>query len=340
MDLKNLRTNRTKGRPKQMKRALIVILGMLAASFCAFAQEPPVPTVSTGAAMALFNGKLATVQGAPYSGTITTESVQTLADGTRIVQTSTGTTARDSQGRTRQDTPLPAIGNLEAPQAPHLVFIQDPMAKVAYTLNLTDKTAQKMLMPPPLLPSVPGGANSATGGASGMMMSGPVGAISASGPVVLGVDSGVATSGAPVPPPPGGDAVYIQMRDGQVPAEPMPPPMVFQKTMIASDPSQVKTEDLGTQTMEGLLVTGTRTTRTIPAGQIGNDKPISIVREVWTSPDLKTIVSSKVSDPRMGEQTFQLTNVARTEPDPSLFSVPADFKVIDGPQKIIYRTNQ
>jgi hypothetical protein len=92
--------------------------------------------------------------------------------------------------------------------------------------------------------------------------------------------------------------------------------------------------------MEGLLVTGTRTTITIPAGQIGNEKPIDIVTEVWTSPDLKTVVFSKRTDPRMGEQIFQLTNVVRNEPDPSLFTVPSDFQVVDGPQPIVYRTTQ
>ena len=79
----------------------------------------------------------------------------------------------------------------------------------------------------------------------------------------------------------------------------------------------------------------------IPAGQVGNDRPISIVTEVWTSTDLKTIVSSKRNDPRMGEQTFRLTNIVRAEPDPSLFAVPSDFKIIDGgPKTIIYRRNQ
>lgn len=82
-----------------------------------------------------------------------------------------------------------------------------------------------------------------------------------------------------------------------------------------------------------------RTTRTIPAGQVGNDKPISIVTEVWTSPDLKTVVYSKRTDPRMGEQTFQLTNIVRAEPDRSLFAVPADFKMIDGPQPIVFHRN-
>src|ERR1700692_3201111 len=85
----------------------------------------------------------APVPGAPYSATITNESVQTLADGNRIVQSSSGTTARDSLGRTRQDAPLPPIGNMAPADAPHLVFLQDPVSQASYTLNLTDKTAVK-----------------------------------------------------------------------------------------------------------------------------------------------------------------------------------------------------
>jgi hypothetical protein len=109
---------------------------------------------------------------------------------------------------------------------------------------------------------------------------------------------------------------------------------------IQDDPSHLTTEDLGTQSMESILVTGVRTTRTIPAGEMGNEKPIVIVTEVWTSPDLKTIISSKRSDPRMGDQTFRLTNLVRAEPDASLFSIPADFKLVDGPrQHVLYRTN-
>ena len=132
-------------------------------------------------------------------------------------------------------------------------------------------------------------------------------------------------------------------------AGPLPPPgdmalpnpaMIVQKSIVINEQAQQSTEDLGAQTMDGVPVTGVRTASTIPAGQIGNDKPISIVTEVWTSPDLKTIVSSKRSDPRMGDQTFQLTNIVRAEPNPSLFTVPADFKIIDGPQPIMYRTNQ
>ncbi len=239
----------------------------------------------------------APVVGSPYSATMKNEFVQTLADGTHITQTTTGSIARDSQGRTRQDASLPAIGNLSAADAPHLVFIQDPVAQTAYTLNLTDKTAEKMPAMPP-----------------NFAASGPAG---------------------------GAGKVIIQMADGVPPGGPPPPGIAVQRTFITNnDQAQVSTEDLGSQTMEGVLVNGVRTTRTIPVGEIGNDQPIIVVTEVWTSPDLKTIVYSKRSDPRMGEQTFQLSNIVRSEPDASLFTVPSDFKIVDGPQNVIYRSNQ
>jgi hypothetical protein len=290
-----------------MKRALILAM-ILAGSSCAFAQDSgnavffqsagPVTTVGVGLAG---KGPGAPVQGAPYSATMSNEMVQTLSDGTHITQTSTGNVARDSQGRTRQDAPLPAIGNLSAAGAPHLVFIQDPVAQTVYTLNLTDKTARKM----PALPM-----NVSTSGAQ--------------------------IGGAQV----GGARFAIQVQDSVPPGGAPPPGPIMMQRFVANDRDKATTEDLGTQTMEGVQVTGVRTTRTIPVGEIGNDQPISIVTEVWTSPDLKAVVYSKRTDPRMGEQTFQLTNIVRNEPDASLFTVPADFKIVDGPQDVIYRSNQ
>ncbi|MGH8276239.1 MAG: hypothetical protein ACRETH_06050, partial [Steroidobacteraceae bacterium] len=262
-----------------MKSTLIFIAVILAASCCAFAQygtnvmyqtqsASPVVTMMRTEKMEI--GR-APVQGAPYSATITNESVQTLADGNRIVQSSTGTTARDSQGRTRQDAALPAIGNLSATNAPRIVFIQDPVAQASYTLNLTDKTALKMPAHP-----VPAGGPDA-GGGQGNMVFMTAGAVVGPGP-----------EAGPAPLP--------------------PPPVFFQNTLTNTEPGQASTENLGSQTMEGVVVNGVRTTRTLPAGEIGNDKAINIVTEVWTSPELKTVVYSKRSDPRMGEQTFRLTN--------------------------------
>src|ERR1700740_3723774 len=126
-----------------MQRTLILAsLASLFAASAAFAQPQANRVFVTGGAFG-FDAKMSgsSVQGAPYSATITNESVQTLADGNRIVQSSAGATARDSQGRTRQDTVLPVIGNLSADNAPHLIFIHDPVSQTSYTLNLTDKTA-------------------------------------------------------------------------------------------------------------------------------------------------------------------------------------------------------
>ena len=92
----------------------------------------------------------------------------------------------------------------------------------------------------------------------------------------------------------------------------------------------LKREDLGTQTIAGVTAEGTRVTKTIPAGQIGNEKPIIIVRESWYSNDLQTVVMSKHSDPWSGETTYTLTNIQRTEPAASLFAVPSDYTVTQG----------
>ena len=88
-----------------------------------------------------------------------------------------------------------------------------------------------------------------------------------------------------------------------------------------------KIESLGRQTMEGLAVDGTRTTLTVPAGQIGNEQPLQVVTETWYSADLQTVVLSRRTDPRTGETVTRLTNVSSAEPAHSLFAVPADFKV-------------
>jgi hypothetical protein len=96
-----------------------------------------------------------------------------------------------------------------------------------------------------------------------------------------------------------------------------------------ADPNVV-TETLAMQTINGVQANGTRVTRTIPTGEIGNAQPIQIVHETWTSVDLKTAVMVKVSDPRMGTTTTQLTNITRSEPDPSLFQAPSDYTVTKG----------
>ncbi len=97
----------------------------------------------------------------------------------------------------------------------------------------------------------------------------------------------------------------------------------------AADPNVV-TENLGTQTINGVSATGTRITHTIPAGAEGNSLPIQVVHETWVSDDLKVPVMVKHSDPRSGTSTTQLTNIVRAEPDATLFTAPAGYTVQKG----------
>jgi len=95
--------------------------------------------------------------------------------------------------------------------------------------------------------------------------------------------------------------------------------------------ANVAKESLGSQTINGVLAEGTRYTRTIPAGHMGNDKPVTIVNEEWYSPDLQMIVQSKRSDPFIGDSTYNVTNIQRAAPNASLFTVPSDYTVKDAP---------
>src|SRR6266436_4965356 len=94
------------------------------------------------------------------------------------------------------------------------------------------------------------------------------------------------------------------------------------------------TEPLGSQTMEGVSVEGTRTTEVIPEGLQGNDRPITVVRERWTSPDLKVVILMKNNDPRSGEMTMLLTNIDLSNPILSLFQPPPDYKIVDETERI------
>src|SRR5439155_694874 len=66
----------------------------------------------------------------------------------------------------------------------------------------------------------------------------------------------------------------------------------FNRRVKGPENGTENTESLGSQTVDGLEATGTRTTVTIPAGAIGNERPIEVVSERWYSPELQVVVSS------------------------------------------------
>lgn len=262
-----------------------------------------------------FEGKI--VKGAPYSAEAVTETVQTLSDGNRIVNRITSQVYRDSEGRTRREQTLKGFGMLGNVGEPlQTIFINDPVAGVTYALDSRTHTAHKSApfkfewstrAPAPNGPPLEEGQRfEFRVFAPGSPAGGPpvVTAPLPPGPLPGGENVTVSSAGAV------GGATYVFKRKG-------------------AEANEVK-EDLGEQLIEGIKAQGNRSTVTIPAGEIGNDRPIEIVSERWYSPELQTVVMTRHNDPRTGETTYKLTNINRSEPAKSLFEVPSDYTVKDG----------
>lgn len=241
-----------------------------------------------------FSEKL--VKGAPYSAQAVTEQVQVLADGNRIVRRNTAMVYRDSEGRTRREQSINAVGPYTASgEAPQMIFINDPVAGVNYIIDSKNHSARKMDFSAGIRTRIDKTTEAAIKDQQKV------------------AEKKVEIARA------GGFEMRVGPGDGPVAIE--------RSTGWAIDSKNAKKEQLGKQTIEGVEAEGTRTTITIPAGDIGNDAPIYIVSESWYSPELQTVVMTKHSDPRMGENTYRLTNINRSEPAPSLFELPADYTV-------------
>lgn len=105
-------------------------------------------------------------------------------------------------------------------------------------------------------------------------------------------------------------------------------PTVAASTEEATRPQPtVTTEDLGTDSLNGVPVTVSRTTTIVPAGRSGNDAPITKTHETWTSPDLQLVMKEQWNDPRTGERTIELVNFSRADPDSALFRAPRGYAV-------------
>ena len=102
----------------------------------------------------------------------------------------------------------------------------------------------------------------------------------------------------------------------------------------------VEEESLGSKNIEGTLAEGKRLTTTVAAGKIGNERPLVFVNETWYSTELGVLVLSRSSDPQVGETVYKLTNIQRAEPDPALFSVPAEYTVKEGARTFFYQKHE
>jgi hypothetical protein len=275
-----------------------------------------------------------TVAGAPYSGEEVNEINQTLADGTHIHHEMKTTVYRDSQGRTRRESP-------------DNITVTDPVTSVTYFLDPATMTGQKLSM---------------VGGNYTFMRSGSFGgALGLPGPSTFTMTTGtgparITLNGEPL------DEKAVAEAMAKAKASGSPQTITIEKHEVtttvgsgggmgigigsasasvavsgagmAGVPGKVTFrkaagEPLGKQTMEGVNAEGTRYNSTIEVGAIGNDRPIQITSESWYSADLQMVIMSKHSDPRTGEETFRLTNISRSEPAAYLFQVPSGYQVTE-----------
>jgi hypothetical protein len=252
------------------------------------------------------------VKGAPFSATAVTEIDQPLADGNRIRQKTTAALARDSAGRTRRELTLGAVGPLVMGEPHTLVHLYDPASGTSTTLD----PARRIAFRP--------------------------------GRVSLGGEPPSPATPPPPPPPAGAAGRAVEVHDDVVVRGwgggigmnlPLPPPGpgTFELPLVDGLPPDAPKpvrEDLGEQVIEGVKAQGHRTTVTIPAGKMGNERPLSIVSERWVSSELGVTVMSKHSDPRLGSTTYRLTGIDRREQPATLFEVPVDYRQESGPAMI------
>ncbi|MFL6466722.1 MAG: hypothetical protein ACJ72Z_02050 [Pyrinomonadaceae bacterium] len=322
-------------------KVLAAILMFVTLGVVVRAQTPvhaPVPEAKVIAEIAA-SGNRSGVKGSPFSAEAVSESVQMLADGNRIVRNSTSKLYRNSEGRFRQEFVSGTggfFGNVYSMGDAVTVinpgqsrFYLDSGAKIA---RVYDELASQSIAIAPV---------------AGVRVIEPVRAIELT---QLAPEARIEIERAKVEL----DKVKANKEEFKAAAEELKAATDRYSTVVAvgqgsgvgfatTRPAMPKwdsrTEDLGDQNYEGVSAHGTRTTTTIPAGAIGNERPIEIVYEKWFSNELQMVVYSKQSDPRTGEQTYRLTNINRNEPDPSLFQLPSGYKVVSGGQGATYTVN-
>jgi hypothetical protein len=305
---------------KHMTMAPYGMVAILAAGAAVAAQE--VGTSQTAERRTLLAQRLSEVQtmavesritrGAPYSAETVTDSLQVLADGTRIATKSVSRIYRDSQGRTRRERIDSASGNVIN------VSISDPVDESTYVLDPRTKTAFRNGV---VVAWSSGQVNgSVEPGSSGVVVASRM----SDGSTRVEATDGTATGGARVGGARAGGAEIRERSPGVATGGGRGRE---DGTGMRVTGSQIVSEDLGQQMMEGVLATGKRTKTVIPVGAIGNDQPIEIVTEEWMSPELGVLVMTKHNDPRSGVTSYNLTNIIRAEQPHSLFEIPADYEL-------------
>lgn len=293
------------------------------------------------------------VKGAPYCATAVHESIQPLGDGNRIVRKQQSQLCRDGEGRTRRE--------VQREGGPKVVYLNDPVAKESWVVYPDQKRVQRLRGNTAWMQ---GGHDEAlaawqasmqdwgermreqagrwkewAGSVAERAKAADVERIrSRSGEPGIVIERelvapAAAASGASAAMPVERRRELRVIHASEMPRPPAmlapPVPPVPPTPLMLQLPLQPRsggvTTALPPKEIDGVKVNGERTTWTLEAGKIGNEKPIVSTREVWRSPELMLTVQSRDADPRSGEQNYRLEKIRRGEPDPALMKPPADF---------------
>jgi hypothetical protein len=279
--------------------------------------------------------------GKPMYAEFVTDHHQSFTDGNRISRSTTSSIYRDAAGRIRRESQLSVPGMLAGTSAATFITIVDQQLGYGYVLNPQEMVAHRYELNgagPPYVARL-----SARGNGSALLSpASPAGTATSTSPAASSdiphwrlkvfahhMHASQDASGASAAQGSGSNS--SQLSSGflsEDSAAASAPAMRIDQPFLAA-PNPVRTENLGEQTILGFRVRGTRVITTLPAGQIGNDRPIDIVSEQWFSPDLALVMRSLHRDPWAGEFTTTVTKVNRGDQAVSLFEVPTSYKIID-----------
>ncbi|MBO0724741.1 MAG: energy transducer TonB [Blastocatellia bacterium] len=241
---------------------------------------------------------IAAIKNAPFSGELVNECTQTLADDNHISQRTSVMIYRDKEGRIRRESSIKVrYGSNGEYKEYKTIQISDYFGGQNFTLDPQNRTATKSVSIVPAPTDTPGAIKSIPTLRDNTGAPGPRAVSAAVSHLVPFAPSIVCGPGAVRP------------------------------ALLPGARSETKNESLGSQVIEGVAADGLRITQTIPAGSIGNERPIEITYERWHSNELQLDVLIKSVDPRSGESTQRMTNINLGEPDASLFEIPPDYTV-------------
>lgn len=280
-------------------------------------------------------------QGKPMAAQFVTEHHQSFTDGNQISRATHSAIYRDAQGRIRRESQLSVPGLPAGVVASTFITIVDHHVGYGYVLDPQEMVAHRYELNGPAPSYI--ARLSAQGSGTTLFSAQTVSqAASGSAPVPAPAASGEShwklhgfarrtrQSNDPASAP-GAMGSSDHANSGFLPEDSSiasAPTMRIDQPFLAA-PNPVRTENLGEKMILGFLTTGTRVITTLPAGQIGNDRPIDIVSEQWFSPELELVMRSLHRDPWAGEFITTVTKISRGDQAAALFEVPESYKVID-----------